>query len=164
MSGLPILAGDPHRVIEAPGCYAQVRLVCTDPDDPFDVAGLTFVGVPGVQHFGHAGGVAWGITNAVADDEDVYAEDLVRHQDAVIARGRSGWEPVARRVEQVRVWSRRTGTDVHEVEVLVTTAARSCSADRASRTRTACAPRPTCSATSASTRSSRCCAPARAPT
>ena len=29
------MAGDPHRVIEAPGCYAQVRLTCTDPDDPF---------------------------------------------------------------------------------------------------------------------------------
>lgn len=123
-SGLPIVAGDPHRVVEAPGCYAQVRLTCTDPDDPFDVAGLTFVGVPGVQHFGHAGpagsGVAWGVTNAVADDEDVYAEELVRHRGAVIARGTTGWEPVARRVEVVRV---RTGDDEYDavpVEVLVT--------------------------------------------
>lgn len=124
-SGLPIVAGDPHRVIEAPGCYAQVRLTCTDPEDPFDVAGLTFVGVPGVQHFGHAGSVAWGVTNAVADDEDVYAEELVRHRGAVIARGASGWEPVARRVEVVRV---RTGADgdgndrydAEPVEVLVT--------------------------------------------
>ena len=73
-SGLPIVAGDPHRLIEAPNCYAQVRLVCTDPDDSFDVTGLCFVGVPGVQHFGHAGAVAWGITNAVADDEDVDVE------------------------------------------------------------------------------------------
>jgi penicillin amidase len=120
VSGLPILAGDPHRVIEAPGCYAQVRLVCTDPDGPFDVAGLTFAGVPGIQHFGHAGDVAWGITNAVAEDEDVYAEELVRHQDAVIARGASGWEPVARRVEQVRVRVAEGRYDVHEVEVLVT--------------------------------------------
>lgn len=119
-SGLPIVAGDPHRVLEAPGCYAQVRLVCTDPGDSFDVAGLTFVGVPGVQHFGHAGDVAWGITNAVADDEDVYAEELVRHQDAVIARGPSGWEPVARRVELVRVRTSDDAYDVHEVEVLVT--------------------------------------------
>lgn len=123
-TGLPIVAGDPHRVIEAPGCYAQVRLTCTDPDDPFDVAGLTFVGVPGVQHFGHAGAVAWGVTNAVADDEDVYVEELVRHRGAVIARGAPGsgpgWEPVARRVEVVRV---RTGADAYDavpVEVLVT--------------------------------------------
>lgn len=123
-SGLPIVAGDPHRVIEAPGCYAQVRLVCTDPDDPFDVAGLTFVGVPGIQHFGHAvgraGGVAWGVTNAVADDEDVYDEELVRHGDAVIARGAGGWEPVARRVETVRVRTAEDRYDAVPVEVLVT--------------------------------------------
>lgn len=74
-SGFPMVAGDPHRLLEAPGCYAQVRLVCTDPDDAFDVTGFCFPGVPGVQHFGRAahadGAVAWGITNAVADDEDV---------------------------------------------------------------------------------------------
>ncbi|HWJ11556.1 MAG TPA: penicillin acylase family protein [Nocardioides sp.] len=124
-SGLPIVAGDPHRVVEAPGCYAQVRLTCTDPADSFDVAGLTFVGVPGVQHFGHAGGVAWGVTNAVADDEDLFAEELVRHRGAVIARGASGWEPVARRVEVVRVWTGRDDEgvdryDAEPVEVLVT--------------------------------------------
>jgi len=119
-SGSPLLAGDPHRVIEAPGCYAQVRLVCTDPGDPFDVVGLTFVGVPGVQHFGHAVDVAWGVTNAVADDEDVYAEHLLRHGDAVIARGPAGWEPVARRVELVRVRTGEDAYDVREVEVLVT--------------------------------------------
>lgn len=119
-SGLPILAGDPHRVIEAPGCYAQVRLVCTDPDDPFDVAGLSFVGVPGVQHFGHTGSAAWGVTNAVADDEDVYDEQLVREGDAVLARGADAWEPVGRRVEVVRVRTGPDAYDAHPVEVLVT--------------------------------------------
>ncbi|XBB66087.1 penicillin acylase family protein [Nocardioides sp. WV_118_6] len=119
-SGLPILAGDPHRVIEAPGCYAQVRLVCTDPDDSFDVRGLTFAGVPGVQHFAHAGAVAWGITNAVADDEDIAVEELERRNGTVIARGPAGWEPVGRRVEQVRVRTGESTYDVHEVEVLVT--------------------------------------------
>lgn len=138
-SGLPIVAGDPHRLIEAPGCYAQVRLVCTDPDDSFDVAGMTFVGVPGIQHFGQAvapgdaasdAGVAWGITNAVADDEDVFAEELAGHRGAVIARGRTGWEPVARRVEVVRVRTGSAGAgranagteqyDAVPVEVLVT--------------------------------------------
>ncbi|WP_182378858.1 penicillin acylase family protein [Nocardioides sp. WS12] len=119
-SGLPIVVGDPHRVIEAPGCYAQVRLVCTDPDDAFDVSGLTFVGVPGIQHFGHAGSVAWGITNAVADTDDVYDEDLVRRGDAVLARGTAGWAPVARRVELVRVRTGDETFEAHEVEVLVT--------------------------------------------
>lgn len=70
-SGLPLIGGDPHRNLEQPGVYQQVRLVCEDPDDAFDVLGYTFVGVPGVQHFAHAGEVAWAITNACAGYQDV---------------------------------------------------------------------------------------------
>jgi len=71
-SGLPLIGGDPHRVFESPGVYAQVRLATDD----LDVFGFTFPGVPGVQHFAHAGEVAWAITNAVADYQDVYEESL----------------------------------------------------------------------------------------
>lgn len=69
-SGSPLIGGDPHRVIEAPGVYHQVRLVCTGADDAFDVTGFSFAGSPGVQHFAHAGAVAWAITNACADYQD----------------------------------------------------------------------------------------------
>ncbi|PWN01433.1 penicillin amidase [Nocardioides silvaticus] len=74
-SGLPLIGGDPHRIIEQPGVYQQVRLACEDPEDSFDVLGYTFVGVPGVQHFAHAGEVAWAITNACADYQDVVDDD-----------------------------------------------------------------------------------------
>jgi penicillin amidase len=67
-SGRPLIGGDPHRVIESPGVYLQIRLAC----DEFDVAGFTFAGVPGVQHFAHAGDVAWAITNAMGDYQDVH--------------------------------------------------------------------------------------------
>lgn len=70
-SGLPLIGGDPHRTFESPGVYHQVRLACDDPDDPFDVVGFSFAGVPGVQHFAHAGDVAWAITNAMADYQDL---------------------------------------------------------------------------------------------
>ena len=73
-SGFPMIGGDPHRNLEQPGGYQQVRLVC-DGDDAFDVAGLCFVGVPGVQHFGHAGEVAWGLTNGCGDYQDVVDVD-----------------------------------------------------------------------------------------
>ncbi|MCD4534022.1 penicillin acylase family protein [Nocardioides sp. cx-169] len=102
-SGLPLIGGDPHRVIEAPGVYQQVRLACEDPDDPFDVVGLAFPGVPGVPHFGHAGDVAWAITNACADYQDVYAEP-------------TPYDVVERWTETVPV---RDGVPV-EVEVVVT--------------------------------------------
>lgn len=62
-SGFPVIGGDPHRLFEAPNVYAQVRLSCPE----FDVVGLAFPGVPGVQHFGHTGDVAWAVTNAMAD-------------------------------------------------------------------------------------------------
>jgi penicillin amidase len=90
-SGRPLIAGDPHRVFESPGVYAQVRLACDDPDGAFDVFGFTFPGVPGVQHFAHAGAVAWAITNAVADYQDVYEESLDDvvdgHEETIAVRG-----------------------------------------------------------------------------
>lgn len=115
-SGLPIVAGDPHRFIEAPNLYLQVRLVCTDPDDGFDVAGFAFPGVPGVQHFAHAGEVAWAITNGIADSHHLYTEQLRRTGDAVEVRGGDGWYPAERRVETVPV---RDGEPV-EVELVAT--------------------------------------------
>jgi penicillin amidase len=93
------IAGDPHRILELPGIYQQVRLAC----DEFDVVGLAFPGVPGVPHFGHAGPVAWAVTNAMADYQDLYREDLRRTGDAVEARGPSGWEPVSSWVEEILV-------------------------------------------------------------
>ena len=92
-SGLPLIGGDPHRLIESPGVYLQVRLACEDPADPFDVLGFTFPGVPGVQHFAHAGDVAWAITNAMGDYQDVFVEAdpphdvIASHTEVIEVRG-----------------------------------------------------------------------------
>ncbi|GGR65568.1 penicillin amidase [Nocardioides luteus] len=112
-SGLPLVAGDPHRLFEAPNVYLQVRLACTDPADEFDVVGMTFPGVPGVQHFAHAGRVAWGITNAMADYQDLVSIDLERSADGSVS---SSSGAVRRSVETVRV----RGQEPVEVEVLET--------------------------------------------
>ncbi len=69
-SGLPLLAGDPHRGIEFPNVYHQFHLAC----DVFDAIGLGFPGVPGFPHFGHNESVAWCITHGMADDTDVFVE------------------------------------------------------------------------------------------
>ncbi|MFI1481454.1 penicillin acylase family protein [Streptomyces sp. NPDC020747] len=76
-TGGPVIAGDPHRYIEAPGVYQQIRLSCPE----FDVVGLAVPGVPGIAHFGHTGTVAWAITNAMADYQDLYRERLRRTGD-----------------------------------------------------------------------------------
>ena len=72
--GRPLLAGDPHRLVEVPGVYVQNHLACDD----FDALGLAFVGVPGFPHFGHNARVAWCVTNAYGDYQDLYVERFGR--------------------------------------------------------------------------------------
>ncbi|QGZ48322.1 penicillin amidase [Streptomyces sp. QHH-9511] len=112
-SGAAIVAGDPHRFIEAPGVYQQIRLACPE----YDVVGLAVPGVPGLAHFGHTGGVAWAITNAMADYQDLYRERLRRTGDGgVEALGPDGWRPASVHRETLGV----AGADPVEVEVIET--------------------------------------------
>ena len=76
-TGAPLIAADPHRVLETPGIYQQVRLATPE----IDVSGLAFAGVPGVPHFGHAGTVAWAVTHAMADYQQIApdADPVVPH-------------------------------------------------------------------------------------
>ncbi|OIJ67092.1 GNAT family N-acetyltransferase [Streptomyces mangrovisoli] len=113
VSGQPLLAGDPHRFIEDPGVYQQIRLACPE----FDVVGLAVPGVPGLAHFGHAGPVAWAITNAMADYQDLYRERLRRTGAGIEALGPDGrWHRAARHTETVTV----AGQEPVEVEVVET--------------------------------------------
>ncbi|WP_086773279.1 penicillin acylase family protein, partial [Streptomyces bobili] len=113
VTGQAVIAGDPHRFIEDPGVYQQIRLAC----DEFDVVGLAVPGVPGIAHFGHTGTVAWAITNAMADYQDLYRERLRRTGAGVEALGPDGdWRRIARHTELVRV----AGEEPVEVEVLET--------------------------------------------
>ncbi|MFF7385789.1 penicillin acylase family protein [Streptomyces griseoluteus] len=112
-TGLPLLAGDPHRFLEEPGVYQQIRLSCPE----FDVVGLAVPGVPGTAHFAHAGPVAWSITNAMADYQDLYRERLRRTGAGVEALSPGGvWQRAVRRVEAVEV----AGGQAVEVEVIET--------------------------------------------
>ncbi|MFK0010317.1 penicillin acylase family protein [Streptomyces sp. NPDC091027] len=113
-SGAAIIAGDPHRFIEDPGVYQQIRLSCPE----YDVLGLAVPGVPGLAHFGHTGSAAWAITNAMSDYQDLYVEQLRRGPaGAVEALGPDGlWEPVARHTETIAV----AGGDEVQIEVLET--------------------------------------------
>ncbi len=110
--GAALISGDPHRIIEAPGIYQQIRLACPE----YDVLGFAVPGVPGIAHFGHAGPVAWAITNAMADYQDGYAERLRRQGDRVEAYGPDGWRPAHRHLESIEV----AGADPVDVEVIET--------------------------------------------
>ena len=96
-TGRPILAGDPHRVFEVPGLYAQHHLAC----DEWDVIGLTVPGVPAFPHFMHNGQVACCVTHAFVDIHDLF---LDRFDDAgEAALFQDAWEPVRRRTETIEV-------------------------------------------------------------
>lgn len=111
-TGGALIAGDPHRFIEDPGIYQQIRLACPE----FDVVGIAVPGIPGIAHFGHTGSVAWGITNAMADYQDLYRERLRRRGPLVEAYGPDGWRPAQVRTETVEVAGGRSV----EVEVVET--------------------------------------------
>ncbi|MER7403098.1 penicillin acylase family protein [Streptomyces sp. NPDC000070] len=112
-TGQAVIAGDPHRWIEDPGVYQQIHLSCPE----FDVVGLAVPGVPGIAHFGHTGTVAWAITNAMADYQDLYRERLRRTGAGVEALGPDGvWHRAARHTEVVEV----AGEEPVEVEVIET--------------------------------------------
>ncbi|KYK16791.1 MULTISPECIES: penicillin acylase family protein [Streptomyces] len=113
VTGHAIVAGDPHRFIEEPGVYQQIHLSCPE----FDVVGLAVPGVPGIAHFGHTGTVAWAITDAMADYQDLYRERLRRTGAGVEALGPDGtWHRAARHTETIHV----AGEDSVEVEVIET--------------------------------------------
>ncbi len=75
LTGAPILANDTHLGIQMPSIWYQASLHCepVGPQCPFDVAGFTFPGAPGVV-IGHNADIAWGFTNLGPDVMDLYIE------------------------------------------------------------------------------------------
>ncbi len=102
-SGKPLLAGDSHRSLDTPNVYYQNHLACPQ----FDVIGLSFPGCPGFPHFGHNAHVAWCVTHAQADYQDLYVErfssDRPTHYDF-----QGQWKKAEVRRESIRV---RGGAD-----------------------------------------------------
>ena len=76
-TGGALLANDPHLGISMPSIWYVNGLRCATIDDacPFDVAGVSFPGVPGVV-LGHNAHIAWGATNADPDVQDLVIETL----------------------------------------------------------------------------------------
>ncbi|WP_238993222.1 penicillin acylase family protein [Nocardioides caldifontis] len=99
-TGMPILANDPHLAPTLPGVWYQMGLHCNVVDDecPFDVAGFTFAGLPGVV-IGHNRDIAWGFTNLGPDVTDLYLEAVDGER---YLRGKE-WRPFRRRTETIEI-------------------------------------------------------------
>jgi penicillin amidase len=114
--GGAVLCNDSHRALDTPNVYWQCHLTCQD----FDVRGATFPGLPGFPHFGRNGSVAWAITHADADNQDLYIE---RFETGGRYLAPDGWAEAAVREERIdvrggervtaMVWETRHGPVVH---------------------------------------------------
>lgn len=70
-SGRPLLANDPHLNLSLPNLWYQVHLEGGD----FHVAGATIPATCGVI-IGHNRRIAWGLTNARTDNQDLFIEQF----------------------------------------------------------------------------------------
>ncbi|MDR7386305.1 MAG: penicillin acylase family protein [Armatimonadota bacterium] len=99
-TGRPYLANDPHLRAGLPSTWYTVHLE----GGRYRVAGFSFPGVPGVV-IGHNEWIAWGVTNANPDVQDLFVERLhPRDPSRYLFRGR--WHPVQVRREEIRIRGR----------------------------------------------------------
>jgi penicillin amidase len=93
-TGKPFVASDPHIAFEAVSCWYEVHLC----GGSFQVAGMAYAGMPAVM-FGRNEHVAWGCTNNICSQRDLYEEKTdPAHPNSFLHDGR--WEP-ARELEEV---------------------------------------------------------------
>jgi len=96
-TGKPILCNDPHLGQAAPSIWYECHLSAGD----IDVVGASFPGAPGIV-IGHNKHIAWGVTNAVSDVQDLYIEKFNRenpHQYEFQGK----WEEATIIREEIRV-------------------------------------------------------------
>ncbi len=84
-SGRPLLANDPHLNVSLPNLWYQVHLEGGD----FHVAGATIPATCGVI-IGHNQRIAWGVTNARTDSQDLFIERF-HPEDPLRYRWRDEW-------------------------------------------------------------------------
>ncbi|MCB8919053.1 MAG: penicillin acylase family protein [Ardenticatenaceae bacterium] len=100
-TGRPILANDPHLPPLFPTLWYENHLCGGD----YHVTGFTTPGVPGVL-IGHNESLAWGVTNAFPDVQDIYLERFHPHDPQLYAVN-GQWVRAEVRREEIRVRGRR---------------------------------------------------------
>jgi penicillin amidase len=106
-SGKPLLANDPHLLVQQPGAWVELHLRAPG----YEARGVAAPFTPGIV-LGTTAHHAWGTTNVGGDVQDLYLERL--NGDGTAALYEDSWEPLTEHREQIRV----RGSDdpiVHEV-------------------------------------------------
>ena len=106
-AGVPLLANDPHLGLRLPGIWYEAYLRAPG----LEVGGMTVAGVFGVI-IGQNRDLAWGMTNVMLDDLDVFFEVL--DDEGLRVRRGGGWIDLERETEKILV----KGSQPVELELL----------------------------------------------
>ncbi|MGQ9472309.1 MAG: penicillin acylase family protein [Candidatus Aminicenantales bacterium] len=97
-TGLPILSNDMHLALSLPGVWYPLHQVV---EGGLHVVGVALPGEPFIVA-GHNEQIAWGMTNAMADDMDFYLETVdAAHPDLYFFKGK--WRPLKVREEVIKI-------------------------------------------------------------
>lgn len=97
ISGMPLLADDPHLGLSTPSIWHQIHLKSPEQN----VSGVIFAGIPGII-LGHNEKVAWGVTNVGPDVQDLYIE-IPNPDNPTQFQYDDEWEQAEVRDETIRV-------------------------------------------------------------
>jgi penicillin amidase len=104
-SGRPLLASDPHIPYYAVSIWHEVHLR----GGSFNVAGVALAGMPAIM-IGRNLQVAWGITNNICSQRDLYQEKIDPAHPGCYLHGQE-WEPWQERTEEIQVRGPGGGMD-----------------------------------------------------
>ena len=96
--GHALLASDPHIAFNAVSCWYEAHL---HGPSGLNVAGAGYIGVPGIL-FGRNMDVAWGITNNICSQRDLYLERTDPQHPGCFKAG-AQWVPAEVHMEEIRV-------------------------------------------------------------
>ncbi|MGD8856317.1 MAG: penicillin acylase family protein [Chloroflexota bacterium] len=113
-TGMPMLANDPHMSINIPNLWHEVGLHCVEKsaDCVYEVRGFSLPGVPGIL-IGHNDRIAWGLTNAAFDPNDVFIE-RINPENPNQYEVNGEWQDMTLRREEITV----RGQDEPEIMVV----------------------------------------------
>ncbi len=111
VTGRPLLANDPHLSLHMPSIWYENHLVAPE----MEVTGVSIPGLPSVL-IGHNANIAWGVTVALPDVQDLYVERFDPN-DPTRYEYQGKWEQVTVLHEAIRV---KGEAQPRNVEVVVT--------------------------------------------
>lgn len=93
-SGKSLLANDMHLPATLPSAWTFVQIRAPK----FEAAGMTIAGLPLILS-GFNGKLAWGMTSAMGDNQDVFLEKLKRENNTLFYLANGKWQPAVVRTE-----------------------------------------------------------------